>query len=369
MADKSPIEWTDATWNPIRGCSRVSEGCRHCYAEGVAARFSGPGLPYEGLARRVALPGGGSEARWTNEVAFAGDKVLLAPLHWRQPRRIFVNSMSDLFHENVPDEIIDRVFAVMALCPQHTFQILTKRPERMRSYFAETWQVAAKPAERFMDLEIPAQPARVEDRWHQVNLAIDGLTLGNKLFDQNRFWTSEGALIHGITWPHGPLANVWLGVSVEDQATAEARIPDLLQTPAAVRFLSCEPLLGPINLSEVIHDPLIFNAITGMDQLIHWVIVGGESGRGARPMHPAWARSLRDQCATAGVQFFFKQWGEWHHRPDLAHFKESIALDWQRVPSQIEEIRPALMVKSGKKVTGRLLDDVTHDAFPEAHHV
>ncbi|WP_291295853.1 DUF5131 family protein [Elioraea sp.] len=282
MSDGTGIEWTDATWNPVRGCTRVSEGCRHCYAETLAARFSGPGQPYEGLAGRVTHPDGTSEARWTGRVRSVKE-LMGEPTRWKKPRRIFVNSMSDLFHEAVDEAIIDSVFAVMGLAPQHTFQILTKRPERMVRYFK------SRPAD------------------------------------------------------HGPwrLANVWLGVSVEDQATADARIPPLLQTPAAKRFISAEPLLGPVDLDRIAapqHTPedsgWAFDCLaTGdtyrlfeedgrysnsgdgpyRDHRLDWVIVGGESGPGARPMHPDWARSLRDQCAAAGVPFFFKQWGAWAH--------------------------------------------------------
>jgi protein gp37 len=357
MADNSPIEWTDATWNPIRGCSRVSEGCRHCYAESVAARFSGPDLPYEGLARRVSLPSGGSEARWTGKVAYAGDATLQQPLKWRRPRRIFVNSMSDLFHENVPEAIIDRVFAVMALCPQHTFQILTKRPERMRSY-VDSPETARRVHELACDMVI--------DEGLRIVLIAPGV---------DERLAPAGQRVYLGRWP---LANVWLGVSVEDQATAETRIPYLLQTPAAVRFLSCEPLLGPIDLGEVIPDPLIFNAVTGLDQLIHWVIVGGESGGGARPMHPDWARSLRDQCMTAGVPFFFKQWGEWSPRDWKAegathamhskapHYGPFQALG--HTAASIERTAPPsgwqAFARARKSSSGRVLDEKTHDEFP-----
>lgn len=269
MADGTGIEWTDATWNPLRGCSRVSEGCRNCYAERVAARFSGEGQPYEGLA--TMTPAG---ARWTNQVRLI-ESALEQPLKWRRPRRIFVNSMSDLFHESVPDEWINRVFAVMSSGTRHVFQVLTKRPERMKKYVtAAGWKT---------------------------------------------------------------LPNVWLGVSVEDQETANKRIPHLLATPAAIRFISAEPLLGSVGLDNLIDIPPRswglshhINALAGHrwdeselfgsdkpyeddppnTNRLDWVIVGGESGPGARPMHPDWARSLRDQCVDAGVPFFFKQWGE-----------------------------------------------------------
>ena len=236
------IEWTNKTWNPIRGCSRVSEGCRNCYAERVAARFGGPGLPYEGLTTK--------DGRWNGKVVVV-EEHLADPLRWKKPRRIFVNSMSDLFHENVSDETIDQIFSVMVQCPQHIFQVLTKRPERMQSYM-ESCQMGAD-------------------------------DVGGRF----------------------PWDNVWLGVSVEDQKSADERIPHLLRTPAAVRWLSVEPMLGPVDLAKAgwnFHD---FDP--EFDVQIQWVVCGGESGAGARPMHPAWARSLRDQCVAAGTPFFMKQ--------------------------------------------------------------
>ena len=371
---KSSIEWTDATWNPIRGCSRVSEGCRHCYAEGIAARFSGPGLPYEGLARRVSLPSGGSEARWTNEVAFAGDTTLLLPLHWRQPRRIFVNSMSDLFHENVPDEIIDRIFAVMALCPQHTFQILTKRPERMRRYVNDSAS-AQRVHELACDLAI--------DEALPIILVAPGI---------DEALAPPGRRVYLGRWP---LANVWLGVSVEDQVTAETRIPYLLQTPAAVRFLSCEPLLGPIDLTDMCDGWKFYNPLSGArwtdppddqpghsdmeGERIHWVIVGGESGRSARPMHPDWARSLRNQCKAASVPFFFKQWGEWSPRDWKAdggthamHKRAPAYGPFQALghqPNSLErtDADPGwqAFARIGKVEAGRALDGGPHDGYPQ----
>jgi protein gp37 len=255
MGATTGISWTDATWNPIRGCSRVSEGCRHCYAEMLAGRFSGPGQPYEGLAKKV-----GGEARWTGEVRFI-EKHLEDPLRWRKPRRIFVNSMSDLFHERVADEWLDRIFVVMALAPHHTFQVLTKRPERMRAYLADQGRLEAIYAE-----------------WYDLS----------------------GAPAEAQEWP---LPNVWLGVSVENQEAADERIPILLQTPAAIRFLSVEPMLSPVNLLNADEDGLR----GGLLGALHWVICGGESGPGHRDMLLSWARSLRDQCTGHGVPFFFKQ--------------------------------------------------------------
>jgi protein gp37 len=240
VSDRSTIEWTDATWNPVTGCTKVSPGCAHCYAETFAERVRGvPGHPYEqGFDLRL----------WPDR--------LEQPLSWTKPRLVFVNSMSDLFHERVPADFVTRVFDVMEQAKQHRFQVLTKRPERA------------------------------------LELAPD------------------------LPWPE----NVWMGVSVENQRWT-SRVGVLRAIPAQVRFLSCEPLLGPLTLD-----------LRG----IHWVIAGGESGPRARPMQLSWARGVRDQCVAAGVPFFFKQWG--------AH-----DVTGRRV---------------GKKTAGRELDGRTWDELP-----
>lgn len=284
MSDGTKIEWADATWNPVTGCTLVSEGCRNCYAARLAATRMKHHPSREGLARINA----DGVAKFTGEVRF-NEEWLTVPLHWRKPRRVFVCAHGDLFHPDVPGEWIDRVFAVMALCPQHTFLVLTKRPERMRVYLSEN-DMPARVADPGARLVKDGDEAHDYLRWHQ-------------------------------TWP---LPNVWLGVSIEDQATADERIPYLLATPAARRFVSAEPLLGPVTLStiDVSGDEEIAplgwdwlerfeDAATDKTPRLDWVIVGGESGPGARPMHPDWARRLRDQCQAAGVAFFFKQWGEW----------------------------------------------------------
>lgn len=302
MGDRTGIEWTDASWNPLRGCSRVSEGCRHCYAEQVAARFSGPGQPYEGLATR-------GPARWTGKVRLV-EEHLADPLRWTKPRRIFVNSMSDLFHESVPDEWIDRVFAVMALAPQHTFQVLTKRPERMRAYLSPSFLRYGS---------IIAAASRLRDAAPRLC----------------RIGISNPTVVH--------FPNVWLGVSVEDQRTADERIPLLLQTPAAVRFVSYEPALGPVNFDRCLPGPgpterasaLIrwsgtspcSAPSTGLD----WIIVGGESGPGARPLDVVWIDETERQCRAAGVPLFVKQFGA---RPYVSNVN---LYDW---PDDVEFIDP-----------------------------
>ena len=366
MADRSPIEWTEATWNPARGCTRVSEGCRNCYAEGIAARFSGPGLAYEGLATRE-----GGRARWTGKLSFGHD--LEAPLRWRRPRRIFVNSMSDLFHEATPNAEIDRIFAIMALCSQHTFQVLTKRPARMRAYMAG-----------------PAHVMPPADSWSPWPGGF-----GTTRLEAIRY----AASLHGLERERVetlPLPNVWLGTSCEDQATADARVPELLATPAAVRFVSAEPLLGPIHFGYLGWPSAEARVRTGHNALLgaryadghlverlpalDWIIVGGESGPHARPMHPAWARSIRHQCALADVAFFHKQNGEFRTVGPIFGDEPVFDVDERRcvIVCRDGSIWPDeggqppagawMMERVGKKAAGRLLDGVAHDGMPEAPH-
>ena len=235
MPKQSSIEWTNWTWNPVTGCTKVSQGCKHCYAERMAKRLKAMGSPRYTNGFRVTLH----------------DDLVDLPRRWKSPRLVFVNSMSDMFHEDVPEEFIRRVFDVMVDCPQHTFQVLTKRSARLRE----------------MGPRLP--------------------------------WST----------------NIWMGVSVEDDRVLE-RIEDLRATPALVRFLSCEPLIGPL-------------ASLNLDA-IHWLIAGGESGPNSRPMDGDWVRDLRDQCVRAQVAFFFKQWGG-----------------------------------TRKDLTGRELDGETFDEFPD----
>lgn len=278
MADKTGIQWTDASWNPIRGCTRVSEGCRHCYAETVAARFSGPGQPYEGLARRNS----NGEARWTGNILFV-EKHLADPLRWKKPRRIFVNSMSDLFHEKVTDEQLFKIFAVMMLAEQHQFQILTKRPQRQRD-FLSSYAVG-------------------DSIWFMARDLVE------------EFPQYSDVLLRHSEYPVWPLRNVWCGVSVEDQRAAIERIPLLLETEAAIRFLSCEPLLGSVDLVPYVYDELEGTSMPDFDSLrpshrgLSWVIVGGESGPGARPCDIRWIRDIKDVCELAGIPVFIKQLG------------------------------------------------------------
>ena len=248
------ISWTDQTWNPIRGCSRVNASCIHCYAEGVAIRFSKPGLAYEGLVRLSTTPGQGDRAIGWNGVVRMVPEHLADPLRWKRPRRIFVNSMSDLFHEALPFADIAAIFETMAQAPRHTFQVLTKRPERMRHF-------------------------------------MEGM-------------------------PAFALPHIHLGVSVGNQDEADDFIPELLDTPSAVRWVSYEPAHGPVNFHAFLRGALRDECLailrrgdTTPTPGLDWIVVGGESGKGARPFDLAWAESTVEQCRAAGVPVFVKQLG------------------------------------------------------------
>lgn len=353
------IEWAEQVWNPLVGCTVHSPGCTNCYAMRMAYRLTAmaeagnTGLDhYRGTTRMV-----NGNPVWTGQVNLAPETTLLAPLRRKKPTRYFVNSMSDLFHADVPDEAIDRIFAVMALCPQHTFQVLTKRSDRMREYVSSLDQAVVRA------FTPPHQHPTFDDP-HAEFFAI----IAPKPVAEWR------------------LPNVWLGVSVEDQARADQRIPDLLATPAAVRWISAEPLLGPVDLSNLMFvetecqnwemegsappvDPETgaqeccsscdWTGIVSVPKL-DWIVCGGESGPNARPMHPDWPRSLRDQCATAGVPFFFKQWGEWEARqlvgpdPSLTNAQPCGQEGHWRFN------------KAGKKAAGRLLDGQEWSQVPDA---
>jgi protein gp37 len=379
MAGKTGIEWTEDSWNPIVGCSVISPGCTNCYAMKMADR-----IQRMEAARNRPTPYAGTTIQtkagpvWNGTLRQAPEATLLQPLRWKRPRMIFVNSMSDLFHDSVPDEWIDQVFAVMALCPQHTFQVLTKRAGRMRDYMKGRWQGRVYPHLRALQ-PIPKGHTR----------------------------ESYGATLRTTD---GTLPNVWLGVSVEDQTRADERIPLLLDTPAAVRWISAEPLLGIVDLTWIaepddnkdgVIDALLGcnwvmaekgypyqsphpdrryvkhrRVVSSSDEInqnrkLDWVVTGGESGKGARPMHPDWARSLRDQCAAAGVPFFFKQWGEWapiaEWSFDRSRKQTAIHATGERVDDCAEEW-PAdgqRFWQAGKARAGDLLDGIQHHNWPE----
>lgn len=514
MGDKSKIEWTEATWNPTVGCSVISPGCTNCYAMKMAARLEAMATAdrprwtpahrngqmlahYVGTTKRV-----NGNAVWTGKLALAPEHILTAPLRWKRSRKIFVNSMSDLFHESVPDEWIDQVFAVMALASQHTFQVLTKRAERMRVYCNDE-QTPFRIA-RAIDAigsvhHLGAEDVRpiagydgyfVSSHGHvysekrgsrrrlkpdvgdQGHMRVPLYASGDKSYDRllvhrlvletfvgpspapdtqgrhrdgdptnnavsNLVWGDQQAnwadsrrhgthrryskltedqvseirrrhasgesgealarefpvsatqirnIASGVQWAievpiEWPLSQIWLGVSAEDQKRADERIPHLLDTPAAVRFVSAEPLIGQIDFENIIYpkfkrqheyDPYIAQDalrghMKGPDDIglprLDWIIVGGESGPNARPMHPDWARSIRDQCQAAGVPYFFKQWGEWGEAGTGSHW---VSKNGGRRPVGngvwAGDVR---MSKVGKRKALRLLDGCEHNEMPK----
>jgi protein gp37 len=313
MADGTKIEWTDATWNAIVGCSVTSPGCTNCYAMRQAPRTDALsiGAPWAGPAGKLTKASKAGPV-WTGAVRLVARR-LDEPLRLRRPRRIFVNSMGDLFHENVPDEWIDRVFAVMALAPQHTFQVLTKRAERMHRYMTEL--VKGPSAGRVSVVEddgVERPMTGVQFRMTSVmcdlypNVPPQALNFAAEWADDH-YPDGDGFL---RCWP---LPNVWLGVSVEDQERADERIPPLLATPAAKRFISAEPMLAPIRLRQMLtaagDGDWLASGLSGERRGLDWVIVGGESGHSARLFNTDWAASIVEQCRSAGVACFVKQLG------------------------------------------------------------
>ncbi len=354
------IEWTDKTWNPVSGCAKVSAGCKNCYAEQLWPRLNAPGQPYEG--------------RPFTDVKCHPER-LRQPIRWRKPAKIFVNSMSDLFHEDVPDQFIIDVFDIIRECYAtrrgHIFQILTKRPERMADFYSRL-------------------------RFNGNEGGIYGRTWLCDDPNDRSAYSPMG--LHGCTG----LKNIWLGVSVEDQQAADERIPWLLQTPAPVRFLSIEPMLGEINLRAIQWpgkhkvDVLLkgawdlpgwFKGFTNHSDMngIDWIIVGGESGPHGRPMHPDWARKIQEQCEFAEVPFLFKQWGS--HKPIRSYYGEDddddLEIDPHEHPFKI--VCPSgyiwnvdfdgqppsdcwIMQKTHKKRSGRTLDGKIYDEYPLTDH-
>ena len=352
MGDKTKIEWSDATWNPVTGCDRCSPGCDHCYALGVAARLKAMGQAnyQKDGDPRTSGPGFGVTCH---------PHMLDIPLRWKKPRRIFVNSMSDLFHPDVPGDFIAQVFAVMACAPQHTFQVLTKRPQRMQQMLSDDGDDNGDrlPFVAMVELAIMEMLdqgiVEPDDEWPQF------------------FPVPCSGPDELLPWP---LGNVWCGVSIEND-TYRWRADHLRSTPAAVRFISAEPLLGPLPSLD----------LTGID----WLIVGGESGPNARPMHPDWVRNLRDRCngffpcpgsadgehrsSTCGcpcddTAFFFKQWGAW--RPIEDDLNGTVGRwvgpngNTYSTPGTLADQRE-LMSRFGKNVAGRELDGRTWDEMPE----
>jgi protein gp37 len=309
MSDGTKIEWADATWNPMSGCSPVSVGCANCYAERMARRNLHPA----------------NDGRPPFAVRLHPERLGI-PYRWRKPRRIFVCSTGDLFHEDVPFEFIRRVFVVAQENKRHTFLFLTKRPERMREFIAEHAPV----------------PAMTGARWGE---------------------------------DYTP-TNIWLGVTAENQEQADERIPVLLSIPAARRFVSIEPMLGPVDLNTVNPtDDFWTDALDPPDPSfrLSWVIVGGETGPGARPMHPDWPRLVRDQCVAAGVPFLFKQWGEWAQTTPVAggDLGEDVRRGYTRIMRRDREPDghfrhgDVWVYRVGKKTAGRLLDGREWNEYPK----
>lgn len=398
------IEWAEETWNPIRTingpgyhCTKVSEGCQNCYAEKFNKRF-GNGQPFDN-----------SEGSF-----YLFKDCLEKPLHWKKPRKIFVQSMGDLFHEDVPDEFIAKVWDVMWKCSQHTFLVLTKRPERMKKWVEEN--AYAKHFGWGQEERAPFVPGdliHIDDLWMRNMCGwehvdkcdcnngyicdcppddeSDSCEHGNRLCMsyncpiacsnpsekklkenglEGQYEIDDEGYSVECDWmeifkrPRYAFAsNVWLGVTAENQARADERIPVLLQTPTAKRFVSIEPMLGSVDLSREYLSytcggypfPVLASQYrTRLIDLLDWVICGGETGPGARPMHPDWVRSLRDQCQGAGTPFFFKSWGDW--APEWLHVSGPPLYRWNpELPG---------MLRVGKKKAGRLLDGRTWDEMP-----
>lgn len=404
MKPTSKIEWTHCTWNPVVGCTPVSPGCLNCYAARMAMRLEAMGqedyapkhheavmgTPYDSYtpARTVHIAEiTGGRPVFTGEVRTLPDR-LTDPLSWKKPRLCFVNSMSDLFHKDVPDAFIDQVFAVMAITRHITYQILTKRPERMAEYLSGAnldWDHKGGLRRRICNAALSLlEKADIPE-------SNPAAQWGGMLYDM---------LTEDEDGEHWPLPNVWLGTSIEGPGQWE-RAVHLTKCPAAVLWVSCEPLLGPLDISsyltreEFTHSRNCRNDLCALNGDMHsckgrvrkvrgidWVVCGGESGPKARPMHPDWARGLRDQCAAAGVPFFFKQWGDWHTVADGLRnpkWDQKInsgvcpcgsPLDMFTAQAGTHRMRDRCgltalsMYRVGKKAAGRLLDGVLHDAYP-----
>lgn len=351
MADHTAISWAEATWSPVSGCTRVSPGCDHCYIERTP--------PFRKAHRRFDGNGPGS----TTGVMLHPERLEI-PLHWRKPRRVFVCSMADLFHDEVPDEYIARVWAIMVLSPQHTFQVLTKRPARMRSLLtSREWR----------------EGVQNHIAWYE-NPAEESL----------------------MTWARWPLRNVWLGCTAENQQWADIRVPALLDTPAAVRWVSAEPLLGPLDLSRWTTKSGAMRSYRGHFtmcngaggscftpwcscpchelpfDLLNWVVTGGESGPGARPAHPDWFRAIRDQCQAAGAAFHHKQNGEWVPESWCLHGNNAPAaflsidghvrhlVNGKPTEPPMSRGQDITIRRCGKPRAGRELDGRVWDEYPEA---
>ena len=379
----SKIEWCEESWNPVIGCSKCSLGCTHCYAERMAHRLKGICVatatnPYCLLTGRNHQYLGKTDdnGNWTGNIQYC-DWLLDIPLHWNKPRRIFVCSMSDLFHPKVPFEFILKMIGITIATPWHTYLILTKRPKRMYDFFAcypDGWFIREGMKHSTFSNEFFAIDS--------IKEILPDLSKANEYWKSNYDQSKRGKLDGPVPFPQ---PNVHLGVSISNQAEADEKIPILLQIPAAVRWLSIEPMLEGIDLTRIGGDKFGWGRIDILNGLrymranaleegsewetepcekINWVVVGGESGPGARPMHPDWARSIRDQCVAAGVPFYFKQWGEYLHESQGVNVDGPINAGGN---SKKGYLWPdgTWSIRVGKKKAGCILDGKEWKQYPE----
>ena len=352
------------TWNPIAGCTKISEGCENCYAEKMAVRLAAMAIKHVkpmSVGKYVKVIQG---RKWDGNT-FMNEEELLIPLSWKQPRVVFVCSMGDLFHENTPFEWVDRVMAIAAVLPSHIFIVLTKRAKRMAEYFGQGKENLVK---------------RWEDATYELGIADKNEDPdAAACFLYNR--CLSGAKVPSWGWP---LSNVWVGVTAENQERANERVPWLLQVPAAVKFVSVEPMLGPVDFEKVEITKVLGNNAFGLISFskinhLDWVICGGESGHKARPLHPDWVRGLRDQCGQAGVPFFFKQWGEWipldqYNGDERRTVKQENIISMSsygdygpflKTDYMIDERNYKTICKIGRKAAGNELDGRRWEEYPK----
>lgn len=356
MAD-SMIGWTGKCWNIIGGCTNESTGCLNCWSRKLVGTRFRENPRYDGLT----VVRGDGKPHWTGKISLFEDR-LEEPMHWRKPQLVFVASQADLFHPGVPEEFIDRAFAIMALCPHHTFQILTKRPQRMREYLSDEHEVQERIATalgKMLDGQwIWNEGKRFRNRIERMI----GLFYGYETESDEDTGEEYDVQSAETVWP---LRNVWLGTSTENQETFDKRAPELLDIAWPVHWLSIEPQVGSI----VIPDNYL--------RELEWIVLGGESGTGARPMHPDWARSVRDQCEATGIPFFFKQTGEWlGWQHQWGPFWKSIRGDevdshaWPDITGEepegwIADLHDDVVYQwVGKKAAGDILDGKRYQQFP-----